>query len=84
MTGDVVTQVGTIVGNVISKMELAGTVQHPTGADMPVYDGDYEVVPASYEQQLQTKDKFVKKDITVKSIPFIETSNDDGTTVYIG
>ena len=50
-----------------------------------IYDGPTTVVPSSYfDQELYTKDKLVKSDITVKKIPFYETTNDTGKTIYIG
>ncbi len=49
------------------------------------YLGEYEVVPAIKKQQLDTKDKLMKKDVVISAIPFFETSNDEGgNTVYIG
>lgn len=49
------------------------------------YLGEYEVVPAIKQQQLDTKDKLMKKDVVISAIPFFETSNDEGgNTVYIG
>lgn len=39
----------------------------------------------SKKQQLDTKDKLMKKDVVISAIPFFETSNDEGgNTVYIG
>lgn len=49
------------------------------------YLGEYEVVPAIKQQQLDTKDKLMKKDVVISAISFFETSNDEGgNTVYIG
>ena len=48
------------------------------------YEGDYEIVPKSTAQTLATKNKRMSKDVTVTAIPYTETSNDNGTTVYIG
>lgn len=48
------------------------------------YDGTYEVVPTLEGQVLETKDKVLKNNVTVTSIPIFETSNTaGGTTVYI-
>lgn len=50
-----------------------------------IYDGPTVVVPSSYfDQELHTKDKLVKSDIKVKTIPYYETANDTGKTIYIG
>lgn len=49
------------------------------------YTGDYEVTPAVESQTLPTAQKLMKQDMTIKAIPYFETSNDfDGKTVYIG
>lgn len=57
-------------------------MQTPIIYDM--YEGDLIVKPKDYEQQLETKNKIVPDNVTVLEIPFIETSNESGTTVYIG
>lgn len=49
-----------------------------------VYDGSYVVIPSNREQMLETANKLMSKDVTVKEIPYYETSNESGTTVYIG
>lgn len=48
------------------------------------YEGDYVVTPKVEEQTMPTKSKVMLDDVTVKAIPFFETSNTSGgTTVYI-
>lgn len=51
----------------------------------PVYDGEYNVIPKAYEEQvLQTKEKTLLENVTVQKVPFYEISNaSGGTTVYI-
>ena len=50
-----------------------------------IYKGDYVVTPKKNEQTLQTAEKYLTKDITIKEIPYAETSNSaGGTTVTIG
>lgn len=61
-----------------------GEVQAVTVVDVPPYEGDYMVIPSAVEQTLTTREKRMLDDVIVKSIPFVETSNDSGTTVYIG
>lgn len=51
--------------------------------EFDTYDGEYEVIPSVNEQTLDTSNKFLFNDVTVKEIPFYETSNTYGTTVYI-
>lgn len=49
------------------------------------YTGEYEITPAIEAQILRTSQKLMKQDVTIKAIPYFETSNDfDGKTVYIG
>lgn len=49
------------------------------------YDGEYIIIPSSVEQVLQTTDKLMRDDVTVKEIPYYETANlFGGETVYIG
>ena len=52
--------------------------------DADIYDGTYVVTPRPFEQVLPTQDKLMADDVTVKQIPYFETSNVQGTTVYIG
>lgn len=48
-----------------------------------VYYGEYEVTPKVVAQYLYTKEKTMLKDVTVYEIPYVETSNQYGTTVSI-
>lgn len=70
------------------KKTLIGTlsIDRSGDANAPVYIGDYEVTSdPERDFKLQTKSKLLTNDITVKAIPYFETSNTaDGLTVYIG
>ena len=59
----------------------AGSVL-PSSAN--VYDGVYNVTPSLYAQELQTSHKLLERNVVVERIPYYETSNEHGTTVYIG
>lgn len=48
------------------------------------YEGDYTVMPKVSEQEMQTKNKMMKDNVTIRKIPFHEFSNETGTTVVIG
>ena len=50
------------------------------------YDGDYIVIPKAFQEQvLLTKGKAMIDDVTVREIPYYETSNEHGGyTVNIG
>lgn len=54
----------------------------PSAAEM--YDGVYNVTPSQYAQELQTSHKMMERNVVVERIPYYETSNEHGTTVYIG
>ena len=48
------------------------------------YDGEYTVIPkANAPTVLETAGKTLNKDVTVTKIPYYETSNPTGDTVYI-
>lgn len=48
------------------------------------YVGAYEVTPlAATEQVLDTSNKHMTDDVTVYKVPYFETTNEHGTTVYI-
>lgn len=50
-----------------------------------IYNGEYVVTPAPYNSQtLETKAKLMTDDVTVLAIPYYETSNVSGITIYIG
>lgn len=49
------------------------------------YEGPYEVTPSPEDAiTLETASKTMRDDVTVKKIPYYETANEWGNTVYIG
>ena len=53
-------------------------------ADVETYTGEYEVIPKAYESQtLETKDKVLEDNVFIFSVPYFQTSNEHGDTVYI-
>ena len=49
------------------------------------YNGAYLVIPQFIDQELETEEKLMKRDVTVKEIPVSRTSNPSGgITVTIG
>ena len=53
------------------------------GGGVP-YTGEYTVTPKAHEETvLPTKRKLMLNDVTVLEVPYYETSNEHGTTVYI-
>lgn len=48
------------------------------------YDGPYTVIPTVDEQKLETAQRILLEDVTVKAIPYYAVSNvSGGTTIYI-
>lgn len=74
--------------------EVDATVATPSAIDVEThefitvgretYHGAYEVIPDTEVHVLPTADKVMEGDVTVREIPYYETSNVQGTTVYIG
>lgn len=49
------------------------------------YDGPYTVTPSFETQELATKDKLLREDVTVEAIEVARVSNPaGGKTIYIG
>lgn len=69
-------------GTIYASRNLKGIMS--VGGGVSHYEGDYEVVPARYDQVLDTSNKILKKDVTIVEIPYSEVSNlSGGTTFYI-
>lgn len=64
--------------------ELKGYISISRGSS-EIYDGEYTVTPKPFEEQtLETRSKLMANDVTVLAIPYYETSNISGITIYIG
>ena len=62
-----------------------GTVISITQVEGEPYEGEYTITPlARLDQVLPTGGKTLDLDMTVLKIPYFETSNIQGDTVYIG
>ena len=48
------------------------------------YSGSYDIIPTENDQTLQTKNKILRDNLLVERIPYYETSNEYGKTIYIG
>lgn len=49
-----------------------------------LYEGEYIITPKVTEQIIPTKEKVLAEDMTIKSIPYFDVSNNSGgNTVYI-
>lgn len=88
---------GSLKGVVAAKQRLEGTIAGPSklsgkvnvGGTIKIepehYDGEYEVTPSIEPQVLETNQKFMDDDVTVKKIPYAEVTNTaNGITVTIG
>ena len=85
---------GSIDGSVSTESSITGTVELGFSAsgvvDIPgsyytVYDGPYEITPTVDLQELETRSKLMRDDVTVLAIPYYETSNlSGGYTAIIG
>lgn len=74
----------TLSGKLSASGGLSGKLSMASTASYEVYEGDYKVVPQAFNPQtLETADKLLKENIVVAEVPFIETSNESGLTVYI-
>lgn len=79
-----ITIAGRLEGALSAVGTLQGTLSRGEGVIAQTYDGDYTVTPrANVEQVLETNGKLMADDVTVFEIPYFETSNLSGTTVYI-
>ena len=69
-------------GKLSCNVGLKGGLSVPD--DYSLYLGDYLIVPRAFEgQTIATANKLLKKDILIKEIPYFETHNPKGITVYI-
>lgn len=73
-----------ITGTLNTNSQLSGTVINGEGISRSYYSNSYEVAPQTSSQTLDTKEKIMTDDITIKPIPYRETPNQYGDTVYIG
>jgi hypothetical protein len=62
-----------------------GEIQLIKDIDVEYYMGKYVVTPKVEAQMMETSGKMMSDNVTIKEIPFFETSNvSGGKTVYIG
>ena len=74
-----------IKGSITTKEKISGFVNVGGMIQQESYDGSYEVTPTIGQQILQTKNKMMVNDLTIKSIPYSESDNSaGGITVTIG
>lgn len=75
----------TLIGAVTGKQQLSASVNVGGTIRPESYKGEYEVTPTTSAQILETSQKFLEDDVTVKEIPYAEVTNlANGITVTIG
>ena len=80
--------IGTITGVIkAATPSITGNITYGIGESehVPEYEDAYTITPLAFQDiVLPTKDKQLKDNITIKEIPYYETSNTSGgSTVYI-
>ena len=74
-----------LTGRIIGENNLKGILTIPPVINtINPYEGDYEITPKVDSQVMKTKNKKMEDNVTVLAIPYYETSNLSGKTVYIG
>lgn len=82
MPNSLVTHVS-LSGSIKSNGALHGSLHMPVG--YKDYTGEYEITPKVTSQVIETADKHMISDLTVKEIPYYEVSNQaNGKTIIIG
>ena len=78
----VITDTTNLVGKITGVNNLKGIVS--LSEPVELYQGDYIITPKIRSQNMNTKNKKMEENVTVLAIPYYETSNLTGKTVYIG
>lgn len=81
--GIVASEIMPIFGMINPTSSISACVNYGNPYDVPSYTGSYDITPKTSTQILDTEYKLMEDDITVKSIPYYETDNESGTTIYI-
>lgn len=78
----VITDTTNLIGKIAGISNLKGIVSLSESVES--YQGDYIITPKIKSQSIKTKNKKMEENVTVLAIPYYETSNLSGKTVYIG
>lgn len=65
-----------------SELSISTDLNNPT--PLANYNGPYNITPRTEDQSLETTNKALRQDVLIESIPYYQTSNEYGDTVYIG
>lgn len=70
---------GVITASVVEHKKLTGYIRTGTSSFKP-YLGDYEIIPYKDDIVLETQNKYMTEDLTIKEIPYAQVGN----TITIG
>lgn len=71
-------------GVIENNNSISGTLTIGGGGSYTDYDGSYDIIPKTTSQTLNTTNKIMRDDVLIEEIPYFETSNEYGNTIYIG
>lgn len=72
-------------GNLSSVQTMSGSLSVPDVVGRESYTGEYNITPSTQNDIiLDTAYKTLSNNINIYKIPYFETSNESGYTVYIG
>lgn len=78
----IISDVGSVTGNLSATGGVSGSISRELDHD--TYTGEYDVIPRTDEQTLNTADRIMTRDVVIQEIPYAETINPaGGTTVNI-
>lgn len=72
-----------ISGVLTNQSSIVGTLSVGSSA-YTSYEGAYDIVPKITNQELATRNKVMNDNVRISEIPYFETSNEYGDTIYIG
>ena len=89
LTGTLTSAVPTVLTGQLVSIEndnfLNGNITTPSEVSVPNYQGEYVVTPKPFNDKvLQTNGFRMKDNLTILKIPYHQTSNETGYTIYIG
>ena len=70
-------------GTISKQIALVGTLSVGSSS-YTSYEGAYDVVPKTTNQELATRNKVMNDNVRIQEIPYFQTSNLYGETIYIG
>ena len=86
LVGQLISQEVNLQGNLSAdSILMEGIISIPPEIPTDIYEGEYTIVSKPFEtNEIQTQGLKMQENIVVLEIPYYETSNVSGYTVYIG